>query len=137
MTTQADHKKLVRDNRGVSLEQRTLTDDNLLPNASELEKLKDIDPNIIDWILKRTELEQDSRIDFNKQRIVLATYDLKRNHRFNFTALIFGFLLFLVVIAVSTYFIVNQYPVQGTIFGGAGILGAIMFFVKASRAKQN
>lgn len=49
---------------GVAIEQNTIVDDSLLPSAEELEKLKQIDPSIIEWIMRRTEKEQDARIKF-------------------------------------------------------------------------
>ena len=43
------------DHRGLTLEQRTVVDDNLLPPAEELAKLNDISKEILPWIMNRTE----------------------------------------------------------------------------------
>ena len=37
------------------LEQNVAIDDNLLPSAIELEKLKEVDPSIIQWIMNRAD----------------------------------------------------------------------------------
>jgi len=112
------------------LEQHDYVDDSLLPSAFELEKLKEIDPSIIEWILKRAEKEQDIRLEFNTKGISLAEYNLRKTHRFNFTALAFGFILFLVILGLSAFFIIQELPVAGTVFGGTAIATAALFFLK-------
>lgn len=42
---------------GDHYEQHESYDDSMLPDASELDKLKALDPNIIDWIKERTAKE--------------------------------------------------------------------------------
>lgn len=73
-------QNMVKSNDGVSFEQNTIYDDNLLPPAEELAKINEVSPEIIPWIMARTEKEQDARISFNKRRIHLAETDIKRTH---------------------------------------------------------
>jgi uncharacterized membrane protein len=119
------------------VEQNVAYDDNLLPSAAELEKLKEVDPKIIDWILNRTEIEQNARIDFNSKRLELSGYDLKKIHRFNITSLIFGFIVFLAVLALSAYLISMGLSVEGTLFGGGAIIAGAIFFIKAATTNKN
>lgn len=138
MAKQHQQNKLARNQKGDTLlEQNLAIDDSLLPNAAELEKLKEVEPKIIDWILERTEIEQNARIEFNENRMRLADYDLRHIHGFNMTALIFGFLIFLSVLALSAIFIYNGLNVQGTIFGGTAIIGGAVFFIKAATSSNN
>ena len=131
MAKQQRQNKLAKNRNGeVWLEENTAIDDNLLPSAVELEKLKEVDPTIIDWILKRTEIEQDARITFNNDRVRITEYDLKKFHRFNFTALVLAFLLFVIVLGISAIFVYFNLPVQGTIFGGTAITVAIVYFLR-------
>jgi len=118
----------------ILLEQNNAFDDSLLPSAEELEKLKAVDPNIINWIMDRTEMEQNARIDFNKNRIRLSEYDLKKTHRFNFTALTFGFIIFMAILTISAYFVYIGLSITGTIFAGTAIIVGAIYFIKASVA---
>ena len=55
------------------VEHNVAIDDSLLPNAYELEKLKEIDTNIIPWILERAEQEQ----NYNRNNIFPASINTK------------------------------------------------------------
>lgn len=133
MGKQSHQNRLAKSRTGeIMVEQNSAIDDSLLPGADELAKLKEVDPTIITWIMKRTEEEQNARIDFNKNRMKLAEYDLKRTHNFNFRALSYSFLIFLVVLALSAYFIYMGLNVQGTIFGGTAIITGVVLFVRAT-----
>ena len=120
------------------VEQNVAIDDNLLPSAEELSKLKEVDPTIIDWIKKRTEIEQDARHQFNREQMAIHTYSVKKTHKFNLLSLMFGFFLFISIIAASSFFVFKGLSVQGTIFGGSALIMGIIFFVKAdfSTAKK-
>jgi hypothetical protein len=61
----------------------------------------------------------------------ISDYNVRKVHRFNFTALPFGFVLFLSVLVLSAFFIINGMEVQGSIFGGSAIIAGIVFFIKA------
>lgn len=65
MTKRAEQNKLRSTADGVALEHNTVYDDNLLPAADELCKLNALDSDIVPWVMKRTEIEQDARIKFN------------------------------------------------------------------------
>ena len=130
--------KIARNRQGDHLLEENLAfDDSLLPSAEELAKLKDVDPTIIDWIKNRTEIEQDARIQFNKDQMRIHTYSVRKTHGFNISSLILGFLLFISVIAVSAFFVYKDLAVQGTIFGGSAIITGVIFFIKACFPTQN
>lgn len=57
MARKVEQNKITKDDSGVSLEHHAAYDDNLLPSAEELSKLKSIEPDIIPWIMERTEKE--------------------------------------------------------------------------------
>jgi len=138
MAKQQQQNRLAQNYRGdVMLEQQVAIDDSLLPSANELEKLKKIDPTIIQWIMKRTEIEQDARIEFNKNQNDFVKYNLRKAHDFNLIAIIFSFLLFVFILGLSALFIIKELPVTGTIFGGTAIITAIAFFIKATTKSKS
>ena len=114
---------------GVAIEQNTIVDDSLLPSAEELEKLKQVEPTIIEWILRRTEKEQDIRLQYNIENIKLAHKDIGITR----TALWLAFILAIATLSLAAFFIYYGKEVAGTIFGSVGILMIIQAFLKFGR----
>lgn len=121
------------DHRGLTLEQRTVVDDNLLPPAEELAKLNDISKEILPWIMNRTEKEQDARISFNENRMRLTEKDLNFAHRYNMVALIMAFVIVILFLAASFYLIISGKEVLGTLFAGGTIVGIISYFLNSKK----
>ena len=121
------------DYRGLTLEQRTVVDDNLLPPAEELAKLNDISKEILPWIMNRTEKEQDARISFNENRMRLTEKDLNFAHRYNMVALIMSFVIVILFLAASFYLIISGKEVLGTLFAGGTIVGIISYFLNSKK----
>jgi len=113
----------------VAIEQNTIVDNSLLPPSEELEKLKQIDPSIIEWIMRRAEKEQDNRLKFNDENMKLYHKDIGITN----TALWFAFTLAIAILAFAALFIYLGKEVAGTIFGGIGILFIIQSFLKFGR----
>lgn len=121
------------DHRGLTLEQRTVVDDNLLPPAEELAKLNDISKEILPWIMNRTEKEQDARISFNENRMRLTEKDLNFAHRYNMVAFIMSFVIVILFLAASFYLIISGKEVLGTLFAGGTIVGIISYFLNSKK----
>lgn len=130
MAKKAEQNK-VCDKTGLTLEQNTVYDDNLLPSADELAKLDNVSKDIIPWIMKRTEMEQNARIKFNEDRMKIAQSDFKHTHRYNFTALIMAFIIVLIFVGFSFYLIINGQETIGTIFAGGTVVLIVSYFLKA------
>ena len=134
MAKKAEQNKL-KDERGLTFEQNTIVDDNLLPSADELAKLNSISEDIIPWIMSRTEREQDARIKFNEDRMRLSENDLKFAHKYNMLALVMAFVIVLLFLSASFYLIISGKEVIGTIFAGGTIVGIVSYFLNAKRRK--
>lgn len=117
--------------KGLTLEQNTVYDDNLLPSADELAKLDSVSKDIIPWIMQRTEMEQDARIKFNENRMKIAQSDFKHTHQYNFIALIMAFVIVLVFIVFSFYLIIDGQETIGTVFAGGTIALIVFYFLNA------
>ena len=121
------------DHRGLTLEQRTVVDDNLLPPAEELAKLNDISKEILPWIMNRTEKEQDARISFNENRMRLTEKDLNFANRYNMLALIMAYEIVKLYLAAYFYLIISGKEVLGTLFAGGTIVGIISYFLNSKK----
>lgn len=137
MAKKAAQNTLQSKEGGMVLQQQVISDDSLLPSASELEKLKSVSPEIIPWILERTEMEQDARIEFNKDRMKLAKSESKHAQWYNFVSLIMAFVITMVFIAISFYLIVKGNTTAGSIFVGGTIALIISYFFKSRKPSEN
>ena len=129
MTKRQQQTRGIARRDGVAIEQNTIVDDNLLPSAEELEKLKQVDPSIVEWIMRRTEKEQDTRLRFNTENMQLAHKDIGITH----TALWLAFILAIATLSLAALFIYLGKEVAGTIFGGVGVLVVVQSFLKFGR----
>lgn len=136
MVRKAENNKIKGHKGAIEIHQQRIEDDNLLPAADELEKLNSINPDLIQWIMDRTEKEQDARIRFNEDRMKLAQGDFKHTHRFNYCALIMAFVIVMSFLGLSFYLICNNYETIGTIFAGGTIVLIISYFLKVPRNKH-
>lgn len=115
---------------GVAIEQTSIYDDSLLPPSEELAKLKELDADCIDWIKRRTEIEQDARINFNENKIKLMQKDMNQVTAQNIICILVMFFIILSGMGLSALFIYKGLDVSGTIFGGSSIVMAVVVFSK-------
>ncbi|WP_158991431.1 hypothetical protein [Mucilaginibacter sp. L196] len=111
--------------RGVAYEQSESYDDSLLPDANELAKLKELDPNIIEWIKERTAKEQDARISFNNRKMALIEGSTTKSFALDIITLIVVVIIILGGMAFSAYLISKDLKVEGTVFGGVVVIAIV------------
>lgn len=136
MARKVEQNKFTQDESGLSLEHHAAYDDNLLPSADELSKLKAVDPNLISWLMTRTEREQDARIQYNQKRINLAQKQVNLSAGLTFTGLTFAFLLIAAVFVLSFILISNGYQIAGTVFGCIDLSALILALAKLRRPHE-
>jgi uncharacterized membrane protein len=107
------------------LEHSEEIDDNLLPDAEEIQKLAQIDPNILTWLKSRAEKEQDFRHKFSDKRVKLTNdYEQRQHNTVRMGLFIYGTLV--VGCLWGAYqLILHGLNVQGTIFGSAAVVLAV------------
>jgi len=131
-------KKQIRKHNNITTIEQTeqiVLDDSLLPSAEELAKLKELDSDIMRWMKERCAIEQDARIEFNKNQIRLAKHDVKSFHFNNLISMIFVFLIAVLGLVMSYLLITNGYTVVGSIFGATGL--AVMIFSMRKAPSNN
>lgn len=116
--------------KGISVENHASFDDSLLPDAIELARLKELDPNVIEWVKSRTALEQDARLSLNNKKIEIVEKDQKYRYNIDRIALLFAFLIVVFAMIVSGFLIYKGQIVTGSIFAGATIILAANSFLK-------
>lgn len=129
--------KAAKTNEVQRIEHSEIFDDNLLPEASEIEKLSRIDPNIIDWLKYRAEKEQDFRHDSYAKRLKLVDEHNQREHNTTRMALIIYFLLVGGCLTAAYFLVRDGHNTQGSIFGGAAVVLAFAVLVTRVASKQS
>jgi len=129
MATQAHQEKLTTQKDGFIIEHRSVYDNSLLPPAEELAKLKDINPDIVVWIMEKTSFEQEARLN-------MAKYEFRGTRRYNMSALVFAFVVIIAGLSFSTFLIYNSMNIVGTIFAGTTLIMAVNAFIQASKKRN-
>lgn len=112
----------------------TVIDDNFLPPAEELSKYREVSDEIIPWIMKRVENEQNARLEFNSNNMNLAKCDLKFRHVYDILALLLAFIVIICGICATLWLITKGYNVASTMFAGGTI--AIMVYAILGKKKS-
>ena len=137
MSKQAKHTKINLTRGIVQAEENTFQDNSLLPAADELERLVAIDKNLLEWIKRRAEIEQDERINFNNHRIEEYRAQGKRNHILNLISLLMAFVIIVAGGIASVFLAVNGLSIGGSILGGVTLVAAAGVFLKKTNQKTN
>jgi uncharacterized membrane protein len=132
--TQVDGKN---GDRGQQLEHVFTVDDSCLPAASELQAYKDINPELISFLLDTSKKEQAHRHQMDELKIKTISYDSKKMHGINLMGMFYAFIIMIAGLALSAYLIYNNKDIIGTIFGGISILTAASMFINKDQTKKN
>lgn len=136
MTKRAEQNKISSTPNGVALEHNTVYDDNLLPAADELAKLYTLDPEIVPWVKKRTEIEQNARIKFNLRRTALAFREINYSALLTFIGLILSAAVVAGIFYLSYDLIIKGHETAGIAFGGFDVVGVLMIINKFKLRKD-
>jgi len=115
----ARNKELTR------IEHTDVFDDNLLPEASEIELLSAIDSGILPWLKERAAKEQDFRHEAFNSRIKLTDKHNIREHTTSRLGLGAYFILVAGCLFASFFLVRDNHNTEGSIFGGAGAILAL------------
>ncbi len=93
-------------------------DDNILPSAEELGKLKAVDPTLIDFLKETITKEQAHRHSESDRRLEVFDNMQKGERKLNILGVLVYFFLSIVFLTFSYYLFDNDHNVAGGIFGG-------------------
>lgn len=125
--------------KGATYEQSEIYDDSLLPDSQELKRLIDLDPDVMNWIKKRTEIEQDSRIKFNDRKMKIIEGTTKKAFIIDMYSLSIVWFIIISGMLLTGFLIYTKNEIGGSIFGAATLLiivNSILNFRK-NKLKEN
>lgn len=114
-------------------------DDSLLPAPEELEKYRQVYPELIPWLMERTAKEQDARHEWTRKSQELAAKNSGRLFRVDRMVIYCAFGVITIIGALSAFLIYNDRVIESTIFSGiTGLVAMKMFLDFRKRSvKQN
>lgn len=124
MSKQVKQQRISKAGNGMSIEQIVAQDDSLLPAPVELAAFKDVDANIIPWMLEQTKKEQEHRHKTDNDKIKLMNRAVTNDRIF----IVFYLLLILLFVCLSALFVYLEKNISGSIFGVCGIIGAVVLY---------
>jgi len=104
-------------------------DDYLLPSAEEIEKYKEVDSELLAFIKKTAEKEQQFRHNYNNLGIKLSFREQLLQHGLNYLGLFFGFCIAILGIWFSRELLLREMKLEGTLFGGAVLTYLAYLFI--------
>jgi uncharacterized membrane protein len=128
--------KAARSSSHAQIEHTEVFDDNLLPDATEIAKLQQLDPDIVNWLKARAEKEQDFRHDAFNRRLGLVDNHNKRDHYTGRMALVIYLVLVGSCVAASFVLVRENHALQGSMFGGAAIILALAVLITRRKPKE-
>ena len=132
MARQQHETKKIGNEKVYALQQQVTIDDSLLPPAEEFYKLHQIDPSIVEWIKKRTEKEQDARIQFNFDNLALV----KTDQNIAKTSLWLAFTIAFITMVVSGVFMCLNKEIAGGAFGFISVVMYVQAFLRFGRNQK-
>lgn len=111
-------------------------EENLLPDADELAKLKEVDPNLVAWLMARVEKEQDARLSFNDRQFKLLEVETSRNHTITKLQLWLAFGAMSLGMGLSGFMLYLKLEIAGTIFAGVSLIATINAFLNFKKSRE-
>lgn len=116
----------VRANRNEVAVSHTTTDSPLLP-VEQIERLKEIAPDRVNWVFEQTQIESESRRAENKRINTMVFAE-------RIAGLVFALLIALVGIGASVYLAMNNHELTASVIGGTTLVGLVTAFIVGKRS---
>ncbi|WP_454960412.1 hypothetical protein [Capnocytophaga leadbetteri] len=130
MAKQQTKHQVVKSQQGQGYVVESAFDDNLLPEASEIEKLYKLDNNILEWLKETAEKEQNFRHQSFQKKLEIAEKVERGSRQISKMGITFSFIIVLAGMAFSTFLIYIGQIVVGTVFAGGIIISIVTAFLK-------
>ena len=135
MAKQQKKQQVVKNQQGQGLLIEEVLDDNLLPDATEIENLHRIDNNILEWLKQTAEKEQEFRHQAFAKKLKIAEDTERGIRQISKLGIIFSFIIVVLGMFFSGFLIYIGQTVIGTIFAGGIILSIVSAFLRKVNAK--
>lgn len=136
---QIQQRKRVLSNRnavGEETESSLTIDDNLLPSPDELRVYKEIDPNIVNFLIEVASKEQNHRHEIDNQKVEIIKSNEKRDYFLNIWGMFFAFMAIVVLVALSAWALYLDRAWFAGFFGVSAMITIVSIFATRRKARQ-
>lgn len=107
----------------------------VLPDADELAKYQQLDPNIVTWLMTHAAKEQDFRHQSHDRKLYIRERNAASDRRLGGWGMVCGFIIFMAGMGLSALLIHMGHNMAGTFFAGTTILlGATVFVNRTAKS---
>ena len=118
---------------GQQLERTYTVDDNSLPSPQELAAYKEIDPQIVTFLMEASVKEQDHRHKMDEVKFALVRRSESRTGRMNWWGMAFAFLSIVVIVALAAYALYLNRPWFAGILGAGTLVTVASIFINKEK----
>lgn len=118
---------------GQQVEKTLTVDDNTLPSPQELAAYKEINPQIVQFLMDASVKEQGHRHDMDKLKIELVRKSENRIGRMNWWGMAFAFLSIVVIVALAAYALYLDRPWFAGLLGAGTLVTVASIFINREK----
>lgn len=118
------------DTVGNQIEQTVSVDDNILPSPQELAEYQQVNPKIVDFLIKASEREQQHRHKQDEKKLKIISYNEHKVGCMNWWGMFFAFLTVGITLALAAYALYLDRNWFAGIFGLAGVASIASIFMQ-------
>lgn len=118
---------------GQQLERTYTVDDNSLPSPQELAAYKEIDPQIVTFLMEASVKEQNHRHEMDKVKYDLIRKSESRIGRMNWWGMAFAFLSIVVIVGLAAYALYLDRPWFAGILGASTLIAVASIFINKEK----
>lgn len=133
-TKKRSNTSLTHGTSGNKIVHQEQIDDELLPDSHELKRYSEINPDVVTFIMERTQVEQDHRHKIRALQSAEAAKNNLRGYRVTMHGMYIGGIIIVVVLFFAYNLIMAGHHIVGGIFGGTSVLSAIILFVNKGKS---
>lgn len=121
---------------GKQIEQTLTIDDLSLPSPQELEAYKNINPNIVNFLLETAVKEQEHRHNMDAKKLEVIESSDKRVNRINILGMTFAFCSLVVMMSVAAFMLYLNHPWFASFFSGVSLITVLSIFINGNKDKN-
>lgn len=123
------------DTIGASVLQTVQVDDLSLPTPEELERYKQIDPRIVDYLLDQGMKEQKHRHQMDAEKMKIVRRSEGRSYSINWWGMFFALVSLVVMMSLAGFALYLDAKWLAGIFGVSSVVSVVSIFVNGGRKK--
>jgi len=108
----------------------------VLPDAEELARYQQLDPDIVTWLMTHAAKEQDFRHASHMRKLTIREQNAVSDRKLSGWGMACAFVIFMSGMGLSVLLIEQGHNIYGSVFAGIILLGAVSLFITRAGADK-